>query len=102
MLEGDSNCDIIIQTILSTLCDPNKTKTHARHIGIEECINMGLKILRLEEKIEGTDIQDAILSVHHAYMLTFMLSNQIKIIENHNGVAMIILSVPSVLSGNSI
>ena len=63
---------------------------------------MGLKILRLEEKIEGVDLQDAVLSVHHAYMLTFMMSTQMKIIENQNGVAMIMVSAPPVMPASSI
>ena len=39
------------------------------------------------------DFQDCVLTVHHAYMHTFSNSNAIKIIENHNGSAMIINSL---------
>ena len=39
------------------------------------------------------DFQDCILTLHHTYMHTFSSSKAVKIIENHNGVAMIINEV---------
>ena len=35
------------------------------------------------------DFQDCVLTLHHTYMHTFSTSNAIKIVENHNGDAMI-------------
>jgi len=90
MLESDPNRDSIVAGIVEYLGDPSKTKTHARHIGIKDCERIGLKINRLEEPVEGKDLQDAILSVHHAYMVTFFNSQTVKIIENQNAVALCI------------
>jgi len=47
---------------------------------------MGLRIRELEENQE---FQDAVLSLHHACMLTFSATPAFKIIENHRGVAFI-------------
>ena len=35
------------------------------------------------------DLQDTILTVHHTYMHTFGYTPAIKIVENHNGSAMV-------------
>jgi len=90
MLEAEANRDNIAAGIVEYLSDPNKTKTHARHIGIEDCMKIKLKIDKMEEPIEGKDLQDAILSVHHSYMITFFNSQIVKIIENQNAVALCI------------
>lgn len=47
---------------------------------------IGLHIKAMEDDDE---LQDAILSVHHAYMLTLSGGNIAKIIENQDGKAMI-------------
>ena len=85
-----TDCDLAVKTIMTSLSNPKETKVHARHIGIDDCIKLGLQVNPLEEQIEGKDLQDAVLSVHHAYMITFSLSAVIKIIENQNGTAMMI------------
>ena len=90
MLEDDVDKDNIANTIIENLSDTNKTKAHARHIGIIDCEDMGLKIDRLEEPINGLNLQDVILSIHHAYMITFSSSSAIKVVENQDGVAMVI------------
>ena len=77
-----------VLSIMRFLSNPQTTKDHARHIGMRDCINMGLVVHPLEELIEGKDLQDAVLSVHHAYMVTFSLSTIIKIIENQDGTSM--------------
>jgi hypothetical protein len=46
----------------------------------------GLKIFELES---DQALQDAVLSVHHAYTYTLMNSNAVKIIESGDGVALI-------------
>lgn len=38
---------------------------------------------------DDNKLQDAILSVHHAYMLTLSSTPSVKIIENQEGVALI-------------
>ena len=61
-------------------------KSHDRHIRPEDCMQIGLKILLLED---DPDLQDAVLSVHHACIHTLAATPAKKIIENHNGKAFI-------------
>lgn len=46
----------------------------------------GLNVKALEE---NQDLHDAVLTTHHAFTLTFAHRPAIKIIENHEGVAMV-------------
>ena len=62
------------------------TKSHARHISMERAKELGLKVLFLEENDE---LQDAVLTVHHACIQTLMDTPALKIIENHLGAAFI-------------
>ena len=57
-------------------------RTHGRPIGFDLAQEKGLKVVRLED---DQDLQEAILSVFHATMVTFQSTNCLKIIENHNG-----------------
>lgn len=81
MYIDDSNKDKKVDKIIRTLCDHNISKMHSRHIGIEQATELGLKIVPLES---DPDIQDLVLTVHHAYMHTFASSHAIRIIENHD------------------
>lgn len=73
-----------IDGILRELGDHALTKSHSRHLSIDRCKAIGLKILSLEA---DQDLQEAVLSAHHACMLTLSATGAIKIIENHKGVA---------------
>lgn len=84
MFEGDSDAKDKAHKIVMALNNHHDTKTHARHIDILQATNFGLKILPLES---DPALQDAVLSVHHAYMHTFANTPAIKIVENHLGVA---------------
>jgi ATP-dependent protease ClpP protease subunit len=79
--------------ILEGLGNHALTLSHERHLSADTCRQLGLKILKLEEDQE---LQDAVLSVHHACMLTFMATQAVKIIENHKGTAFIKLATPVV------
>lgn len=84
----ESKAQCLISTIVGTLKDYGEFKSHNRHLSSEFCKNLGLKISFLEE--EGNEVlQDAVLSVHHACLLTFLNTRAIKIIENHEGAAFI-------------
>lgn len=95
MLSGEANRVAIADNIIANLGSHSATKTHSRHIHIDECEKMGLKVARLEElgpkeaREECDDLQDCVLTIHHAYMHTFTNSTAVKIIENHTGKAMI-------------
>ena len=72
----------IINRIIRILTDQNITKSHARHIPTQVCKSSGLKIKYIEDDQE---LQDIILSIHHASTLTIMNTSNVKIIENQNG-----------------
>lgn len=74
------------QSITAKMSDHGSHKSHSRHIHIEDLIDMGLKIIQLEN---DQKLQDLVLSVHHAFMHTLAGSQAFKIIENHNGQAVI-------------
>lgn len=86
MLKGVSNSKKKADKIISDLNNHESTKTHARHIPMEECQRIGLKIVPLEN---DQGLQDIILTIHHSYMHTFTQSMAVKIIENHEEKAMI-------------
>ena len=86
MFASEQNSDDKINNILKELGDHALTKSHARHLSIERCREMGLKVCALEE---DDRLQDAVLSLHHACMLTFSATSAFKIVENHLGIAFI-------------
>ncbi len=69
--------------IAKKFIDTGIHKNHGRHIHSEQCKKIGLKIKDFE-KDQG--MQDLILSVHHAFMITLAETPAAKIIENHNGI----------------
>ena len=99
MYEQDPDADGTISRILEELGDHALTKSHARHLSIERCREMGLKVIELEENQE---LQDAVLSLHHACMLTFTATSAFKIIENQRGVAFIKMAQPVLVSGQPV
>ena len=57
-------------------------RTHGRPIGYDLAKKKGLNVSRLED---DQPLQEAVLSVFHAMMVTFQSSSALKIIENHKG-----------------
>lgn len=94
MFEGEQRINEKIEKIIQELTDHALTLSHARHLSAEKCISIGLKVETIEN---NQKLQDAILSVHHACMLTFSATPAIKIIENHNGIAFIKLGAQMVI-----
>jgi hypothetical protein len=82
MFNGESSPAILsrIDKILEGL-DNKSTLSHSRHLSATKCKDIGFndKITLMES---NQQLQDAILSVHHAFMLTFEQTPAIKIIEN--------------------
>ena len=97
MFCDDDGASETVQRIIAELGDHALTKAHARHLSAEHCRGIGLRITELESDQE---LQDAVLSVHHACMVTFSSTPAVKIIENHAGVAFIksVQSVPGTIS----
>ena len=84
--------------IVETLGSHKETFTHAKHIHIDECHKLGIKVIPLETLDqraigECKDLQDCVLTIHHTYMHTFSSSSAVKIVENHLGSAMI-MNIP--------
>lgn len=87
MFDGVAKAEEISGKIVSALSSHKGTLSHNRQIPISDLQKFGLKVVSLEN--DGT-LQDLVLTVHHAYMHTFSTTPAIKIIENHNGKAMVI------------
>ncbi len=83
MCKGNSS---LAKKILKEFSDHKTNKSHARHISKEKCKQIGLSIIDMED---DNDLQDLILTAHHAFMHTFTNSASVKIVENHLGVAYI-------------
>lgn len=62
------------------------TKSHARHISLDQAKIIGLNVVALED---DQKLQDAVLSLHHAFILTLTDTSCFKIIENQLNVAVI-------------
>ena len=88
MCAGDKK---MVEKIIKTFANHTVQKSHARHISKKECEDAGLIISDLEA---NQDLQDAVLTTHHAFMHTFSNTFCVKIIENQNGVAYIEQSAP--------
>lgn len=67
-----------VDNIVSTLCDHSTYAMHARHLSYETVRDLGMRVAALEDDQE---LQDLVLSLHHAYMCTFSMTRAIKIIE---------------------
>ena len=93
---GDVETDEKIERILMELGDHALTKSHARHLSIRRCRDIGIRVTALED---DQALQEAVLSVHHACMLTFSATPAVKLIENDRGVAFIKVLQPVVVSG---
>lgn len=75
-----------IDTIVAKLNEHMDSKIHDRHLNSEFCKLIGLKIKMLED---DSTLQDKVLSLHHAYMITLEQTPAIKIIESQNKKSMI-------------
>lgn len=83
----DKNKDSkLINQIVDSLNEHDNSKVHNRHFNAAACKQFGLNIKMMED---DNILQDAILSLHHAYMITFDSTMAVKIIENQSGVALV-------------
>lgn len=78
------------EKIVHGLTDYSKNGSHSRHIHIDECKALGLKVKNLES---NPDLQDIVLTVHHAFINTLMNTPAYKIVENHLGRALVKMQV---------
>jgi len=86
MFQGQEDVDQKVDSIIEELADHALTLSHARHLSLAKCNEIGLKVMALEDDQE---LQDAVLSVHHACICTLSATQALKIIENHDGIAFV-------------
>lgn len=82
MFEGQPKKDVNkkVKAIVGKLNANNKS--HSRHFTYDFCKDLGLNVESLED---DQDLQDLVLSVHHAFVITIDATAATKIIENQNG-----------------
>ena len=86
MFSDDTEKETRADKVVKELGDHALTKSHNRHFSMKHAQEIGLNVTALEQ---DSELQDLVLSVHHACMLTLDRTSAIKIIENHRGVALI-------------
>lgn len=77
MLKGQTKR---IEKAVAFLGSHEASKVHARHYNYKECQKNGLEISLLED---NDKLQDAVLSVHHSFIVTFERTRAVKIIANN-------------------
>lgn len=82
MFKDDLQAKKKAQTIVKWLGSHKNTKTHDRHISAADAKTIGLNVRMLED---DQDLQDAVLSAHHCYMMTFSRVKVLKIFESSHG-----------------
>lgn len=68
--------------IAEWLCNSGEHRTHGRPITIDKALDKGLKVSPLEA---DQTLQDIVLSIYHSTMVTFEVTQCVKIIENQLG-----------------
>ena len=92
MLAGSPNVQSEAKKIAEWFTTYANFGSHGERVGRETTRELGVEVQDLEEDGE---LQDALLSVHHATMHTFSQTNAMKIIENHHGRAWILSGPPA-------
>lgn len=88
MFAQETDSVAVAKSVVQALSDHSLTKQHDRHISSDEARAIGLKVTSLES---DRKLQDALLSIHHAYMITFSRNAKVaKIIENYKGKTMVV------------
>ena len=83
MFSADGNPDEKATRVIQELGDHALTKSHSRHISIKKASEIGLNVVSLED---NGKLQDAVLTIHHAFIQSLAETPAVKIIENHNGI----------------
>jgi len=88
MFENQHDAKEKADKVVKHLGNHADTKTHARHIHMDEAKTFGLDIKFLETDFDD-EFQDLVLTVHHTYMHAFARASAIRIVENHLGNAVV-------------
>lgn len=76
------NPQIDMNKVKDVFINHNHSYSHSRHISKDDCRAAGLPITDLED---NQDLQDAILSLHHCYMILIDVISVVKIVMNQDG-----------------
>lgn len=76
------NPQIDMDKVKNLFINHNHSYSHSRHISKEDCRSAGLPISDLEA---NQDLQDAVLSLHHCYMILIDVISVVKIVMNQDG-----------------
>ena len=76
------NPAIDVQRVKDVFLNHKNRYSHSRHLSKKDCKDAGLNIVDLEA---NPDLQDAVLSLHHCYMILFDKFPISKIVENNIG-----------------
>lgn len=76
------NPDIDMNKVKKVFINHNHSYSHSRHISKDDCLSAGLPITNLED---NQDLQDAVLSLHHCYMILIDMISIVKIVMNQEG-----------------
>lgn len=71
-----------VESVKDVFFYSNNSYSHARHIPKDACKKTGLHITDLED---NQDLQEAVLSLHHTYMILFDKFSVSKVVENQIG-----------------
>lgn len=71
-----------VESVKDVFFNSNNSYSHSRHIPKEACKKVGLHIVDLEN---DQDLQEAVLSLHHTYMILFDKFSVSKVVENQIG-----------------
>ncbi|MDY0057828.1 MAG: hypothetical protein RBS46_16175 [Methyloversatilis sp.] len=87
MFSGEASATTRARRVVRELSDYKGMKTHGRHVHIDQCKRIGLKVIDLEA---DPVLQDLVLTVHHAFMQTLSEAGPVtKIVENQSGIALV-------------
>ncbi len=86
MLNGQADAVKLKEKILEEFGSHKLSLDHGRHFNYDKVKAIGVTVERLED---DAPLQDAVLSVHHAFTVTLMQSMATSIIENHIGSAFV-------------
>lgn len=82
MMAGSADSEKKAEETLNFLMDVGNTTSHSHHFMIDDCRNFGLSVDEMEKDPE---LQEAVLSVHHAFSASFNRTKSLKIIQNSAG-----------------
>jgi len=82
MLSEKDQPETLANEVVDKLTNFKETTEHGHHFLVDKCKDMGLEIVELESDQE---LQERVLSVHHAYVASFARVRSIKFIENSQG-----------------